>query len=59
MTDYADGQLWLNISKLMHFPSALDLLGFLLHRLLWLLVLADLCVVLFIQLYLILTLPMY
>lgn len=41
----------------MGFPSALDLLCFLLHHLVWLLALADLCVVLFIQLRAALGLP--
>lgn len=59
MADYSDGQMRLNISKLMYFPSALDLLGLLLYHLLWLVILADLCMALFTQLYSFLRLPMY
>lgn len=47
------------MSKLMYFPSALDLLGLLLYHLLWLVILADLCMALFTQLYSFLRLPMY
>lgn len=57
-TAHADGQFWLNIPKLMCFPSTLESLCFLLYHLEWLLVLADLCMVPFIQLCLVLTLPM-